>query len=72
MATAVEELVWAHLEGPEVAREMATEFFVRNWKAIRVSACVGCDDDVSGGMEGWDEALLCCLLGCFLSVGGVS
>jgi len=38
VATAVEELVWAHQEGPAEAREMATEFFVRNCKAIRVRA----------------------------------
>ena len=38
VATAVEELVWAHQEGPAEAREMATDFFVRNRKAIRVRA----------------------------------
>ena len=36
VATAVEELVWAHQEGPAEAREMATDFFLRNRKAIRV------------------------------------
>ena len=52
VATAVEELVWAHQEGPAEAREMATEFFVRNRKTIRVRACVGCDDDVVGRFDG--------------------
>ena len=52
VATAVEELVWAHQEGPAEAREMATDFFVRKWKAIRVRACGGCDDDVVGRFDG--------------------
>ena len=52
VATAVEELVWAHQEGPAEAREMATDFFVRNRKAIRVRVCDGCDDDVVGRFDG--------------------
>jgi hypothetical protein len=34
--TAVEGLVWAHLEGPEAARQIATEFVVANGRRIQV------------------------------------
>jgi hypothetical protein len=34
--TAVEELVWAHLFGPAEARTVATEYFVRNGRRIKV------------------------------------
>jgi hypothetical protein len=34
--TAVDALVWAHLFGPEEARHVATEYFVRNGRRIQV------------------------------------
>jgi hypothetical protein len=34
--TAVEALVWAHIDGPAEARTVATEYFVRNGRRIRV------------------------------------
>ncbi len=34
--TAVEELVWAHSDGPAEARTVATEYFVGNCRRIRV------------------------------------
>jgi hypothetical protein len=34
--TAVEQLVWAHNHGPAEARTVATEYFVRNGRRIRV------------------------------------
>ena len=34
--TAIEELVWARLFGPEEARTVATEYFVRNGRRIQV------------------------------------
>ena len=36
----VEELVWAHQEGPVEARNIVMDFFVWNWKVIRVRVCV--------------------------------
>ena len=34
--TAVEALVWAHIDGPAEARTVATEYFVRNGRRIQV------------------------------------
>jgi hypothetical protein len=34
--TAIEALVWAHIDGPAEARTVATEYFVRNCRRIRV------------------------------------
>ena len=34
--TAIEQLVWAHSDGPAEARKVATEYFVRNCRRIRV------------------------------------
>jgi hypothetical protein len=34
--TAIEALVWAHIDGPAEARKVATEYFVRNGRRIRV------------------------------------
>ena len=34
--TAVEQLVWAHIDGPAEARTVATEYFVRNGRRIQV------------------------------------
>jgi hypothetical protein len=34
--TAVGALVWAHIDGPAEARTVATEYFVRNGRRIRV------------------------------------
>jgi hypothetical protein len=36
VTTAVEQLVWAHNTGPAEARTVATEYFVRNGRHIRV------------------------------------
>jgi hypothetical protein len=38
--TAVEQLVWAHNHGPAEARTVATEYFVRNGRRIRVDVNV--------------------------------
>ena len=35
--TAIEHLVWSHRDRPAEVRAMATEFFVANGRAIRVS-----------------------------------
>ncbi len=35
--TAIEHLVWSHRDGPAEVRATATEFFVANGRAIRVS-----------------------------------
>jgi hypothetical protein len=40
--TAIEELVWAHLFGPAEARTVATEYFVRNFRRIRVGTVYNC------------------------------
>jgi hypothetical protein len=40
--TAVEQLVWAHNHGPAEARTVATEYFVRNGRRIRVDAMCEC------------------------------
>jgi hypothetical protein len=40
--TAVEELVWAHLFGPAEARAVATEYFVRNGRRIKVGSIRDC------------------------------
>jgi hypothetical protein len=40
--TAVEGLVWAHLFGPAEARTVATEFFVRNGRRIKVGSICDC------------------------------
>jgi hypothetical protein len=40
--TAVEELVWAHLFGPAEAREVATEYFVRDGLRIQVGTICDC------------------------------
>jgi len=34
--TAIEQLVWAHSDGPAEARTVATGYFVRNGRRIRV------------------------------------
>jgi hypothetical protein len=36
--TAIEQLLWAHSDGPAEARKVATEYFVRNGRRIRVGA----------------------------------
>jgi hypothetical protein len=36
VGTAAEALVWAHLSGPEEARQMATEYFVGKVRQIQV------------------------------------
>ena len=36
VGSAVEGLVWAHLKGPEAARQIATEYFVRHGRRVRV------------------------------------
>ena len=38
----VEQLVWAHNHGPVEARTVATEYFVRNGRRIRVDAMCEC------------------------------
>jgi hypothetical protein len=40
--TAIEQLVWAHSDGPAEARKVATEFFVRNCRRIRVGNIYSC------------------------------
>jgi hypothetical protein len=40
--TAVEELVWAHLFGPEEVRKVATEYFLRNGRRIHVRCMCDC------------------------------
>jgi DNA-binding beta-propeller fold protein YncE len=40
--TAVEQLVWAHSDGPVEARKVATEYFVRNCRRIRVGTIYNC------------------------------
>ena len=46
VGTAVEALVWAHAEGPEEARRMATEYVAAHAKAIKVGnmrcGCLAC------------------------------
>jgi hypothetical protein len=40
--TAIEQLVWAHNNGPEEARTVATEYFVDNCRRIRVGSACDC------------------------------
>jgi len=40
--TAIEQLVWAHNNGPEEARTVATEYFVDNCRRIRVGSVCDC------------------------------
>jgi len=40
--TAVEALVWAHSDGPAEARTVATAYFVRNGRRIRVGTIYTC------------------------------
>jgi hypothetical protein len=40
--TAIEELVWAHSEGPAEARKVATEYFARNYRRIQVGTIYNC------------------------------
>jgi DNA-binding beta-propeller fold protein YncE len=40
--TAVEQLVWAHTDGPAEARTVATEYMVRNGRRIRVGTICRC------------------------------
>jgi hypothetical protein len=40
--TAVEALVWAHSDGPAEARTVTTEYFVRNFRRIRVRTVYNC------------------------------
>ena len=39
VGTAVEALVWAHGSGPEGARRIATDYFVRKGREIQVGEC---------------------------------
>ena len=40
--TAIEALVWAHIDGPAEARTVATEYMVRNGRRIRVRTICRC------------------------------
>ena len=40
--TAIEELVWAHSEGPAEARKVATEYFAHNYRRIQVGTIYNC------------------------------
>ena len=40
--TAIEQLVWAHNNGPEEARTVATKYFVDNCRRIRVGSVCDC------------------------------
>jgi hypothetical protein len=42
VSTAIEQLVWAHSDGPAEARKVGTEFFVRNCRRIRVGTIYSC------------------------------
>jgi hypothetical protein len=46
--TAIEQLVWAHSDGPAEARKVATEYFVRNCRRIRVGTICNCVPVYSG------------------------
>ena len=46
--TAIEQLVWAHSDGPAEARKVATEYFVRNCRRIRVGTIYNCVPIFSG------------------------
>ena len=46
--TAIEQLVWAHSDGPAEARKVATEYFVRNGRRIRVGTIYSCVPIFSG------------------------
>jgi hypothetical protein len=42
VTTVIEELVWAHSDGPAEARKVATQYFVRNCRRIRVGTIYNC------------------------------
>ena len=46
--TAIEQLVWAHSDGPAEARKVATEYFVRHFRRIRVGTIYNCVPIFSG------------------------
>ena len=48
----MEGLVWAHLEGPEAARRIATDYFVDNGRRIQVRRFARVFRAVRCGWEG--------------------